>query len=482
MRGRSASHRSWGDVDGANEEGCTALHCAAKAGRLSVLRLLKDFGANLDARTQNGMTAFEIAAQYGHHHLVSKPALWDMAPEKGKYRPDLHVVSAFGISLHPRPGRVHWTDVNQKRLRVSAMLGDAASVKALLKAGADPTAKDERGRAASQLAEQMGFLDLADDLNHAPVPKAVVIDGGDGGADDPAARLDDVPWALGVRSPATEKARKGENSDAQDDDDHSVEEVEEGEAKDVDEYLTDGTASPSKGRRPRMLHSHILSVGESINRKKGTASTGEEGSSTAAAVAKKSGPRFAFGDKFSLSARGRKRAPPPAEVKMAKVFRKHESEEEAGVLLTGAALEAAFDALGMSSAQLAIARDLLAQEEGHDGTLRLDDFIDLCKEARRIGAGGEPRARPKRQQQEAEEGGEATAAESPKKKGETVGDIFRRFDRNKNDLLEIGELRAALTDIGLPLNTPEAFAILNEVQDKRGLSMAEFRTVVKRIL
>ena len=46
-----------------------------------------------------------------------------------------------------------------------AMQGDIEAARALLGAGADPTAADEHGRAASDLAEERGFHSLAAELS-----------------------------------------------------------------------------------------------------------------------------------------------------------------------------------------------------------------------------------------------------------------------------------------------------------------------------
>ena len=111
--------------------GWSPLHCAAVAGRLKVLKLLKDLGADMAAREVSGKTAFELAAMHGQHELVGKSqqGVWKGAAMPP--RPDLHCVSARDIAMPPRPGRVHWSDVNQRRLRLAAKRGDLKRVHGL---------------------------------------------------------------------------------------------------------------------------------------------------------------------------------------------------------------------------------------------------------------------------------------------------------------------------------------------------------------
>ena len=149
------------------QDGRSALHCAAAAGKLKVLKVLRDLGADLAMREVSGRTAYELAAIHGHHQLVStkQEKLWETAWMPP--RPDLQVVTARYISMRPRPGRVHWTDVNQKRLRTSAKVGDANSVRDLLDAGADPDLKDEFGRTATDFAAEYGHKDVIEELREA---------------------------------------------------------------------------------------------------------------------------------------------------------------------------------------------------------------------------------------------------------------------------------------------------------------------------
>ena len=84
----------------------------------------------MGAKETTGRTAFELAAIHGHHQLVGKKQekLWRSSSIPP--RPDLHVVTARDVSMWPRPRRVHWSDVNQKRLRTNAAHGNWTQVRA----------------------------------------------------------------------------------------------------------------------------------------------------------------------------------------------------------------------------------------------------------------------------------------------------------------------------------------------------------------
>uniref|UniRef100_A0A2N9IE88 Uncharacterized protein n=1 Tax=Fagus sylvatica TaxID=28930 RepID=A0A2N9IE88_FAGSY len=49
------------DIDGKDEDGYTALHCAAESGQAEVMELLVKKGADVEARTNKGVTALQIA-------------------------------------------------------------------------------------------------------------------------------------------------------------------------------------------------------------------------------------------------------------------------------------------------------------------------------------------------------------------------------------------------------------------------------------
>jgi ankyrin repeat protein len=57
-------------VDAADEDGWTALHCAALNGHEATVRLLLEKGAAVDAADEGGWTALRWAARNGHEAIV----------------------------------------------------------------------------------------------------------------------------------------------------------------------------------------------------------------------------------------------------------------------------------------------------------------------------------------------------------------------------------------------------------------------------
>ena len=71
---------------------------------------------------------------------------------------------------------------------------------------------------------------------------------------------------------------------------------------------------------------------------------------------------------------------------------------------------------------------------------------------------------------------------SSKGTGETVGQVFRRFDKDGGGTLDARELRAALFDLAMPLDTPTAKAALSKIESSgTGLTQKEFKTLVKEL-
>ncbi|KAI0026616.1 ankyrin repeat-containing domain protein, partial [Vararia minispora EC-137] len=60
------------DIEARDDGGSTALHIAAKEGRVDIIvRLLLDGGADIDALSPSGMTALHYAVLYGHIEIIS---------------------------------------------------------------------------------------------------------------------------------------------------------------------------------------------------------------------------------------------------------------------------------------------------------------------------------------------------------------------------------------------------------------------------
>ncbi|XP_055543762.1 uncharacterized protein LOC129729275 [Wyeomyia smithii] len=58
------------NIDAANSEGWTALHYAAKEGKIETIKTLLTAGANVDATTEDGDTALMIASEFGRINVV----------------------------------------------------------------------------------------------------------------------------------------------------------------------------------------------------------------------------------------------------------------------------------------------------------------------------------------------------------------------------------------------------------------------------
>ena len=75
------------------------------------------------------------------------------------------------------------------------------------------------------------------------------------------------------------------------------------------------------------------------------------------------------------------------------------------------------------------------------------------------------------------------AASPPPAKAETVGDVFRRFDKDNSKTIDLAELRDALNQLGLPVETEGASRVLAKYdKDQSGqLDIGEFRTLVRQL-
>jgi hypothetical protein len=132
------------DIDAATPRtGATALHQAAANGHLSLVRMLVERGAAVDARDQDGATPLVYAAYHGRAPVVA-------------------ALLAAGAAVDVRPHRqVH-------ALNAAMMSGSREVVGILVDAGADPGLDDAFGHDARELARRMGRTDLQDTLGEKP--------------------------------------------------------------------------------------------------------------------------------------------------------------------------------------------------------------------------------------------------------------------------------------------------------------------------
>ena len=142
------------DVDDAGPDGVTALMLALTKHRTSVARLLIERGA--DPRpAEAGYTALHLAAATG------QPAIADMLLARGA-EPDTRLerpqrlTNAFEIGVFTSPGSGRLTQIGSTPFLVAAKSADAAMMRLLAAAGADPTRTTDDGTNALMLAAGLG--------------------------------------------------------------------------------------------------------------------------------------------------------------------------------------------------------------------------------------------------------------------------------------------------------------------------------------
>ncbi|MDO4410246.1 MAG: ankyrin repeat domain-containing protein [Akkermansia sp.] len=138
------------NVNAKNKDGRTALMCASDSGNVEVVKAFLQAGADVNAKTKDGWTALIGASDKGHIEVV-KALLQAGADANVKERYD-------------------WT-----ALVHASFGGHEEVVKALLQAGADANAKIEDGRTV---------LMCALDKGHAEIGKALIAAGADVNAKD----------------------------------------------------------------------------------------------------------------------------------------------------------------------------------------------------------------------------------------------------------------------------------------------------------
>jgi ankyrin repeat protein len=121
----------------------TTLHAAAASAEPKTLTLLLDQGLKLGAKDRNGRTPLHFAAFYGNHEavifLLKKGAMVDAKDDRLANTPLLDAVSSNNLGCG-NPAEV---------------------VKALLKAGADPNARNQKNHSPLRVAISWGWDDPA---------------------------------------------------------------------------------------------------------------------------------------------------------------------------------------------------------------------------------------------------------------------------------------------------------------------------------
>jgi len=164
------------DVNSADSKGHTALMEAARTGKADVVQALIKAGANLDAQSQDGWTAAMraiMAAQAGTLRLLTEAGA-DISKTNNKGQTAFLIAMEYGTA-NVKPDIVPilakaGADVNKELVKgevplVHAVKGlNAGMVGGLLKAKADPDAKDAKGSPALVLAAQKSDLSQGVDM------------------------------------------------------------------------------------------------------------------------------------------------------------------------------------------------------------------------------------------------------------------------------------------------------------------------------
>ena len=163
------------DPNAQDEHDATALHIAAAAGHLGIAKLLIESGANVDFLINEGGTPLMAASARLKPEmiafLISRGAQTNKKGHDGRYplacpfHPGvvlvneqlecIRVLVAHGARVNER------TDTGGTPLMKAAWFGNREAVNELLKLGADPTLRDNRGRTAAMLAFERSHDELA---------------------------------------------------------------------------------------------------------------------------------------------------------------------------------------------------------------------------------------------------------------------------------------------------------------------------------
>jgi ankyrin repeat protein len=177
-----------GDINADTYSG-TPIHVAAREGRLEMLKLLIERGADINAGNMVG-TPLGDAIENNHAECAIELLRAGAVPKPEEYSdknllimavhqrsvPMVKALLRAGHAVDQRgdireldedTGEMHALYANATPLIVAAQLGEDQIVEALLRAGADPYARDEQGRRAVELAQEKGHRNIAVRLEQA---------------------------------------------------------------------------------------------------------------------------------------------------------------------------------------------------------------------------------------------------------------------------------------------------------------------------
>lgn len=124
-----------------DHSGWNPLHAAAANGHDKVLRLMIDFGVDLDARTQSQLTPLCLAAAKGHADTIT-------------------LLAGAGAAVEAWDAQLGSMSVGQIPLHIAAVNAQEDALKHLLEANANLEARDQSGSTALHIASTKGLKNI----------------------------------------------------------------------------------------------------------------------------------------------------------------------------------------------------------------------------------------------------------------------------------------------------------------------------------
>ncbi len=163
-------------LDDTNGRGNTALHIAALRGVADVVALLMAEGLDPSQPNSEGETPVYIASQEGHTEVITQLAEHDPELLKVKDHGGNTIITAAVINMRAElldmlfekvPGIINEQNNEGKTALIYASeYGEIELVKKLLKAGADPSIKDQENKSAAMWAKEWDHTEIVNLLEN----------------------------------------------------------------------------------------------------------------------------------------------------------------------------------------------------------------------------------------------------------------------------------------------------------------------------